>query len=222
MSGVDRSPRAGPAWLQRRRRRCPRLLGRFHRNQDFGIPRVAVAWGYSSGIRSRRFSPGSRPTVGATAGRPPGGNAPPAQGSNRVVRRDWAVETCRWGDRRSPLHASGLLLRGGRVPSEVPRPREVRGSGQRPSPADLRSAASQPCGHRGGTVSAASLCRDASPPQDVRTKLWVTMRPGGEMTSAGGQAWLPRNGELGSARSGPDPRQTPEGALRRRTEARHL
>jgi hypothetical protein len=29
MSGVDRSPRARPAWLQRRRRRCPRLLGRF-------------------------------------------------------------------------------------------------------------------------------------------------------------------------------------------------
>ena len=41
MSGVDRSPRAGPARFQRRRRKCPRLLGRFHRNQDFEIPRVA-------------------------------------------------------------------------------------------------------------------------------------------------------------------------------------
>jgi hypothetical protein len=40
-----------PARFQRRRRRWPRLLGRFHRNQDPGISRVAVAWGYTEHSR---------------------------------------------------------------------------------------------------------------------------------------------------------------------------
>jgi hypothetical protein len=55
-----------------------------------------------------------------------GRQCPPAQGSNRVVRRDWAVETCRRGARRSPLHASGLPLRipGSAYPFERPLARE--------------------------------------------------------------------------------------------------
>jgi hypothetical protein len=42
--------------------------------------------------------------------RSPSGRQCPRTGSNRVVGRDWAVETCRWGDRRSPLHAPNPRL----------------------------------------------------------------------------------------------------------------
>ena len=74
---LHRQARPGHARFQRRRRRCPRLLGRFHRHRGPGISRVAVAWGTRNtvdrrGPRFRCLATVSRSTCRSTRDSEPG------------------------------------------------------------------------------------------------------------------------------------------------------